>query len=172
LEYMRLGQSLTTLSGGEAQRLKLAAHIGMEKEVSVSLFKDGKDGQPTSTLFIFDEPTTGLHFADIQKLLNAFNQLVDRGHSLLIIEHNLEVIKCADHVIDLGPEGGDKGGEVIATGTPEEVAKVKKSYTGQYLASVLGLGSRAQNPKAKKGKSQKPVLPALVPQAQVSVVEG
>jgi len=155
LEYMRLGQSLTTLSGGEAQRLKLAAHIGMEKEVAPSLFNDEKGDQPTSTLFIFDEPTTGLHFADIQKLLHAFNQLVDRGHSVLIIEHNLEVIKCADHVIDLGPEGGDGGGEIIATGTPEEVAKIKKSHTGQYLASVLGLASRVQSPASKKVQSPK-----------------
>jgi excinuclease ABC subunit A len=155
LEYMRLGQSLTTLSGGEAQRLKLAAHIGMEKETPLSLFKEEKEGQATSTLFIFDEPTTGLHFADIQKLLNAFNQLVDRGHSVLIIEHNLEVIKCADHVIDLGPEGGDGGGEIIAAGTPEEIAKVKKSYTGQYLASVLGPGARGQRAEKSKVKSQK-----------------
>ena len=164
LEYMRLGQSLTTLSGGEAQRLKLAAHIGREKETPVALFKDGKAEQPTSTLFIFDEPTTGLHFADIQKLLNAFNQLVDRGHSVLIIEHNLEVIKCADHVIDLGPEGGNGGGEVIATGTPEEVAKVKKSYTGQYLAQILGEKSKVKSQKSKV-KSQKTPAPSPQPLA-------
>ena len=170
LEYMRLGQSLTTLSGGESQRLKLAAHIGREKEAPVSLFKDGKTEQPTSTLFIFDEPTTGLHFADIQKLLNAFNQLVDRGHSVLIIEHNLEVIKCADHVIDLGPEGGDGGGEVIATGTPEEVAKVKKSYTGQYLASVLGPKSKVQSPK--KVQSSKFKVQSLTPNSELRTLNG
>lgn len=150
LEYMRLGQPLTTLSGGEAQRLKLAAHIGMERSDHMlqparraqEPNGGGPKGAPLphgsrGTLFIFDEPTTGLHFADIQKLLTAFNHLVERGHSLVIIEHNLEVIKCADHVIDLGPEGGDGGGRVIAQGTPEEVARVKQSYTGQYLKTYL-----------------------------------
>jgi excinuclease ABC subunit A len=156
LEYMRLGQSLTTLSGGEAQRLKLAAHLGMEKYRAPGLPLSGVlgDDRAKNTLFIFDEPTTGLHYADIQKLLNAFNELVERGHSLIIIEHNLEVIKCADYVIDLGPEGGDKGGEVIAKGTPEQVAKVKKSYTGQYLASVLNPRSMVQA-GSKEVKSQK-----------------
>src|SRR5262249_3928986 len=141
LDYMRLGQSLTTLSGGEAQRLKLAAHIGMERssggslDVTSAVDRDASAGRlyggkkgahgAAGTLFIFDEPTTGLHFADIEKLLTAFNHLVERGHSLVIIEHNLEVIKCADYVIDLGPEGGDGGGRVIAQGTPEEVARVK-----------------------------------------------
>src|SRR5207249_1587798 len=114
----------------------------------------------TGTLFIFDEPTTGLHFADIQKLLTAFNHLVERGHSLVIIEHNLEVIKCADYVIDLGPEGGDGGGRVIAQGTPEEVARVKESYTGQYLSRVFSPESRVQSAKSKvqraKGKGQSP----------------
>ncbi len=151
LDYMRLGQSLTTLSGGEAQRLKLAAHLGQEKPFVPGLPLNGQLGDDHSkrTLFIFDEPTTGLHYADIQKLLNAFNELVDRGHSVLIIEHNLEVIKCADYVIDLGPEGGDKGGEVIAGGTPEQVAKVKTSYTGQYLAQVLGEKSKVKSQKSK-----------------------
>ena len=116
LEYMRLGQALTTLSGGEAQRLKLATHIAKERS---------KDADAHGTLFIFDEPTTGLHFADIQKLLNAFDQLVECGHSVLIIEHNLEVIKSADYLIDLGPEGGDGGGTIVAEGTPEEVAEVR-----------------------------------------------
>jgi excinuclease ABC subunit A len=149
LDYMRLGQSLTTLSGGEAQRLKLAAHLGMERS------DVGSPLQKTGTLFIFDEPTTGLHFADIQKLLIAFNHLVERGHSVLIIEHNLEVIKCADYLIDLGPEGGDGGGRVIATGAPEQVARVKESHTGQYLAQVLSRKSSGRKVVKSKVKSQK-----------------
>jgi excinuclease ABC subunit A len=159
LDYMRLGQSLTTLSGGEAQRLKLAAHIGMEKaekESSLPSFEKERE-KGKGTLFIFDEPTTGLHFSDIQKLLTAFTHLVERGHSVLIIEHNLEVIKCADHLIDLGPEGGDGGGQVIATGTPENVARVAESHTGRYLAQVLGRGpsSRQAENQKSKGKRQK-----------------
>lgn len=125
LSYLRLGQSATTLSGGEAQRVKLAAHLAQR-----SL------GQ---TLFIFDEPTTGLHFDDINKLLRAFNALIENGGSVLVIEHNIDVIKTADHVIDLGPEGGVGGGEVVAKGTPEEVAKVEASHTGRYLRPALGL---------------------------------
>ncbi|MGH8009163.1 MAG: excinuclease ABC subunit UvrA, partial [Candidatus Binatia bacterium] len=161
LDYMRLGQSLTTLSGGEAQRLKLAAHIGMERS--------GERGK-NDTLFIFDEPTTGLHFADIRKLLTAFNHLVERGHSLIVIEHNLEVIKCADYVIDLGPEGGAEGGRVIAQGTPEEVARVGASYTGQYLSqvlscqlSVVSCQSKGKRQKAKIPSSKSQILPAPDP---------
>ena len=119
LGYLRLGQSATTLSGGEAQRVKLAAHLAQKTR--------------SQTLFIFDEPTTGLHFDDINKLLAAFRALIDNGGSLVVIEHNLDVIKTADYVIDLGPEGGVGGGEIVATGTPEEVAKNKNSHTGQYL---------------------------------------
>ncbi|HEY2867544.1 MAG TPA: excinuclease ABC subunit UvrA, partial [Pyrinomonadaceae bacterium] len=119
LGYLRLGQSATTLSGGEAQRVKLAAHLAQKTK--------------TKTLFIFDEPTTGLHFDDINKLLAAFRALIDNGASLVVIEHNLDVIKTADHVIDLGPEGGVGGGEIVATGTPEQVAKNAKSITGRYL---------------------------------------
>jgi len=119
LGYLRLGQSATTLSGGEAQRVKLAAHLA----------------QATSegTLYIFDEPTTGLHFDDIAKLLDAFERLLRSGGSILIIEHNLEVIRRADWVIDLGPEGGEAGGRIVAEGTPEQIAAVTESYTGQYL---------------------------------------
>jgi excinuclease ABC subunit A len=124
LGYLRLGQSATTLSGGEAQRVKLASHLAQKTT--------------SQTLFIFDEPTTGLHFDDINKLLTAFRALIDSGGSLLVIEHNMDVIKTADHVIDLGPEGGVGGGEVVATGTPEEVAKVKGSFTGKYLKEMLG----------------------------------
>ena len=123
LGYIKLGQNSSTLSGGENQRVKLAYFIGQEKQ------------EPT--LFIFDEPTTGLHFHDIQRLLKAFNALIERGHTILIIEHNLEVIKCADHVIDLGPDGGDKGGELVVAGTPEEVVQCKNSLTGQYLKDKL-----------------------------------
>ncbi len=123
LGYLTLGQPSTTLSGGEAQRIKLASHLG---------------GRNTDrTLYIFDEPTTGLHFDDIKQLLGAFDQLVANGHSVLIVEHNLDVIKYADHVIDLGPEGGDEGGNIVVTGTPEEVAACEDSYTGQYLQDVL-----------------------------------
>ncbi len=123
LGYLRLGQSATTLSGGEAQRVKLASHLAQKTA--------------NKTLFIFDEPTTGLHFDDINKLLTAFRALIDNGGSLLVIEHNMDVIKTADYVIDLGPEGGIGGGEVVATGTPEKVAKVEGSFTGKYLAEML-----------------------------------
>jgi excinuclease ABC subunit A len=123
LGYLRLGQSATTLSGGEAQRVKLAAHLAKRAGAR--------------TLYIFDEPTTGLHFDDINKLLAAFRALIDAGGSLLVIEHNLDVIKTADYIIDLGPEGGDAGGHVVATGTPEEIMKVKASHTGRYLKEHL-----------------------------------
>lgn len=123
LGYIKLGQSSSTLSGGENQRVKLAYYIGQEKQ--------------TPTLFIFDEPTTGLHFKDIKRLLTAFDKLIQRGHTIIVIEHNLDIIKCADHVIDLGPEGGDKGGSVVCVGTPEEVAKCEKSITGKYLCGKI-----------------------------------
>jgi excinuclease ABC subunit A len=123
LGYLRLGQSATTLSGGEAQRIKLAAHLAQKTR--------------SRTLFIFDEPTTGLHFEDINRLLSAFRALIDNGSSLIVIEHNMDVIKTADHVIDLGPEGGVGGGEVVAVGTPEEIAKSKRSHTGKYLKLAL-----------------------------------
>ena len=119
LSYIKLGQPATTLSGGEAQRVKLAKELSKRST--------GR------TLYILDEPTTGLHFADIEKLLEVLHLLVDKGNTVLIIEHNMDVIKTADHIIDLGPEGGDKGGEVLVDGPPEEVAKNKRSYTGQYL---------------------------------------
>ena len=122
--YVRLGQSATTLSGGEAQRVKLASHLLNQKD-------------DVHTLFVFDEPTTGLHFDDIAKLLRCFGALLERGNSVLIIEHNMEVIKCADWVIDLGPEAGDAGGRVVAVGTPEEIAEVADSHTGRFLAKYL-----------------------------------
>ncbi len=123
LGYIKLGQNSSTLSGGENQRVKLAYFIGQEKQ------------EPT--LFIFDEPTTGLHFHDISRLLDAFNALIERGHTILIIEHNMEVIKCADHIIDMGPDGGDRGGEVVAIGTPEQLAACDKSLTGKFLKEKL-----------------------------------
>ena len=124
LGYLTVGQSSSTMSGGEAQRIKLA-----------SFLSKGKD-QP-STLFIFDEPTTGLHFHDISKLLIAFNALIDNGHSIIVIEHNMEVIKCADRIIDLGPEGGKNGGYILFNGTPEEFIKIESNSTASYLREKL-----------------------------------
>ena len=124
LGYVQLGQSSSTLSGGEAQRIKLATFLvkGNTKE---------------KALFVFDEPTTGLHFHDIKKLLTSFEALLEHGHSIIVIEHNIDLIKCADYIIDLGPEGGENGGKVLAVGTPEEIAKNKKSITGTYLKLKL-----------------------------------
>ena len=123
LGYIQLGQNSSSLSGGENQRVKLAYFIGQEKQ--------------DPTLFIFDEPTTGLHFHDIAKLLDAFNQLIERGHTVLVIEHNLEVVKNADWVIDLGPDGGNAGGRIVAEGTPEDIVQNKDSITGKYLRGKL-----------------------------------
>jgi excinuclease ABC subunit A len=125
LGYVTLGQSATTLSGGEAQRIKLARELSKR--------------QTGRTLYILDEPTTGLHFDDVRKLLDVLQRLVGLGNTVLIIEHNLDVIKQADWLIDLGPEGGEGGGRIVAQGTPELVAKTKKSYTGQALSRVLGI---------------------------------
>jgi len=123
LGYIKLGQPATTLSGGEAQRVKLATELSRKST--------GK------TIYLLDEPTTGLHSYDVRKLISILNRLVDNGNTVVVIEHNLDVIKCADHIIDLGPEGGDKGGKIIAEGTPEDVVKNKKSYTGKYLKKYL-----------------------------------
>jgi excinuclease ABC subunit A len=146
LGYLRLGQPLNTLSGGESQRLKLVRHL---TEASSTESGNGESERARS-LFIFDEPTTGLHFDDVAILVQLFQRLVNLGHSILVIEHNLEVIKCADWVIDLGPEAGDFGGEIVAAGTPEQVAKVKESHTGQFLRKVLG---SAGGPPAVRGGS-------------------
>jgi excinuclease ABC subunit A len=129
LDYIKLGQPATTLSGGEAQRVKLAKEL--------SKVATGR------TLYILDEPTTGLHFADIEKLLDVLQRLVDAGNTVLVIEHNLDVIKQADWIVDLGPEGGDAGGELLVAGTPEEVARVEESYTGRFLRNILPVTAAA-----------------------------
>jgi excinuclease ABC subunit A len=139
LGYIHLGQSAPTLSGGEAQRIKLARELSRRAA--------GRN------LYILDEPTTGLHFDDIKKLLEVLRSLTDLGNTTVIIEHNLDVIKCADHVIDLGPDGGDMGGEVIGSGTPEEIAVNSRSYTGQYLKKVLGETRRARNSVIKQAEA-------------------
>ena len=123
LGYVKLGQPATTLSGGEAQRVKLATELS----------RRGNE----RTLYILDEPTTGLHFEDVRKLLDVLQRLVDAGSTVVVIEHNPDVVKCADYLIDLGPEGGEEGGYVVATGTPEQVAAVDKSYTGHFLKEIL-----------------------------------
>ena len=136
LDYIRLGQPATTLSGGEAQRVKLATELS---KVATG-----------DTLYILDEPTTGLHFADVQRLLDVLGRLVDAGNTVVVIEHNLDVIKTADWLIDLGPEGGEEGGEVVATGTPEDVAAVPGSYTGQFLADLVEPAvKRTRRPQAQ-----------------------
>jgi excinuclease ABC subunit A len=124
LGYVTLGQSATTLSGGEAQRIKIAAELATLQ-------------RSKHTLYILDEPTTGLHLADVERLLTSLNRLVDAGHTVILIEHHLDVIKTADHVIDLGPEGGHAGGRVVATGTPEAIARCKGSHTGRFLKAHL-----------------------------------
>jgi excinuclease ABC subunit A len=123
LGYIQLGQSATTLSGGEAQRMKLSSELCKRSS-----------GQ---TLYLLDEPTTGLHFADVAKLISVLQRLVDRGNTVIVVEHNLEVIKCADYIVDLGPEGGDNGGQVIAACSPEELLKIERSHTAKFLKTVL-----------------------------------
>jgi len=136
LSYVRLGQSATTLSGGEAQRVKLAKELSKRAT--------GR------TLYILDEPTTGLHFADIALLLTVLHRLRDEGNTVIVIEHNLDVIKTADWVVDLGPEGGDGGGRIVAVGTPESVAANPESHTGGYLRATLAAGAAAEQPKRRK----------------------
>ncbi|MBI4475803.1 MAG: excinuclease ABC subunit UvrA, partial [Acidobacteria bacterium] len=139
LGYIELGQSATTLSGGEAQRVKLS------KELS----RRGTG----RTLYILDEPTTGLHFEDTRKLLDVLNKLVDQGNTVVVIEHNLDVVKSADHVIDLGPEGGHAGGRLVAEGTPEAVARVRKSFTGRFLSDVLPAARRSAGEALRGARS-------------------
>jgi len=143
LGYLRLGQSATTLSGGEAQRMKLASHLQPAAREAQRRSEGDSPRRKRRMLYIFDEPTTGLHFDDVSKLLSAFRRLIDVGGSIVVIEHNLEVIKTADWVIDLGPEGGERGGNIVGVGPPETIAEIKNSYTGQYLARMLnGNGNR------------------------------
>ncbi len=132
--YIHLGQPATTLSGGEAQRIKLSRELGKRAT--------GR------TLYILDEPTTGLHLADIEKLLYVLDRLVAMGNTVVVIEHQMDVIKSADHIIDLGPEGGDRGGEIVAEGTPEEISQIETSYTGQFLREILG--KNTGHPQKKK----------------------
>jgi excinuclease ABC subunit A len=152
LGYLRLGQPLNTLSGGESQRLKLIGHLTEAENPASHSYSVAGTERPNrralGNLFIFDEPTTGLHFDDVAILLQLLQRLVDRGHSIVVIEHNLEVIKCADWIIDLGPEAGDAGGEVVAVGTPEEIARVQRSHTGRFLHELLG---SARGPRAVFG---------------------
>jgi excinuclease ABC subunit A len=148
LGYLRLGQSATTLSGGEAQRMKLASHLQPAAR-EAQRRSEGGDGprRKRRMLYIFDEPTTGLHFDDVSKLLSAFRRLIEVGGSIVVIEHNLEVIKTADWVIDLGPEGGERGGDIVGVGPPEAIAEIKNSYTGQYLARMLNGNSNRNGNK-------------------------
>jgi excinuclease ABC subunit A len=140
LGYMKLGQSSTEISGGEAQRVKLASEL---------------QKKPTGkTVYVLDEPTTGLHTDDVKRLIEVLQRIVDGGNTVLVIEHNLDVIKCADWIIDLGPEGGDAGGQIVAEGTPEQIAKVKESWTGQYLKKALDW-TREMKQKDKKSKAKK-----------------
>ena len=148
LSYIRLGQPSTELSGGEAQRIKLATELSKRGT--------GK------TIYILDEPTTGLHFADVHKLIEILRRLSDSGNTVVVIEHNLDVIKTADYIIDMGPEGGDGGGTVIAEGTPEEVAKVKKSYTGQYVKKYLEQGKKKKYRNKKRACVAEDVARALL----------
>ena len=144
---MELGQPATTLSGGEAQRVKLASELHRRS--------NGK------SFYILDEPTTGLHAHDIARLLVVLQRLVENGDTVLVIEHNLDVIKTADYIIDLGPEGGDKGGTILAVGTPEEIAKVKKSYTGHYLKAVLERDRKRMDDQLEKATKKKPKKVAI-----------
>ncbi len=162
LDYLRLGQPVPTLSGGEAQRLKLAGHLA---ESAARLAGSGKKsaGQPASgaaarrgSLFLFDEPTTGLHFDDVAKLLRAFRKLIDAGHSLLVIEHNLDVVRAADWIIDLGPEGGAAGGSIVCAGTPAEVMQAATSHTGRALAAAMPGTTRSATPPRPEGTPPRP----------------
>ena len=153
LDYLRLGQPVPTLSGGEAQRLKLAGHLA---ENAVQSASPRKKASARGSLFLFDEPTTGLHFDDVAKLLRAFRRLIEAGHSLLVIEHNLDVVRAADWIIDLGPEGGEAGGALVGTGTPEDIMRIASSHTGRALLEAAqqrsallarGVSDAAQRPR-------------------------
>lgn len=157
LGYMQLGQSSTTLSGGEAQRIKLATELGTPST--------------SRTLYVLDEPTTGLHFADVERLLAVMNRLADAGHTLVVIEHNLDVVKCADWIVDLGPEGGERGGTIVATGTPEAIAAHATSHTGRYLKPILDAADRRRTGKPAPASTGKPA-PAPAPSGKSAPVPG
>src|SRR5207249_12070778 len=164
--YLRLGQPLNTLSGGESQRLKLVRHLSESEKLRHPTNNESaiEDPQfPIGNLFIFDEPTTGLHFDDVAMLLRLFHRLVDHGHSIVVIEHNLEVIKCAGRIVDLGPEAGDQGGEVVAVGTPEQIANVENSHTGRFLRSVLSRSTKETRviPSRETGEGPRKMSPEL-----------
>src|SRR5438445_12881320 len=155
LGCLRLGQPLHTLSGGESLRLKLVRHLAETGNRSPSRTggsETGKNGEDDEhrNLFIFDEPTTGLHFDDVAMLLRVFQRLVERGNSIIVIEHNLEVIKSADWIVDLGPEAGDDGGEVVGVGTPEQIAKIENSHTGKFLQKLLSSARTASRPSSRR----------------------
>ncbi len=157
LGYLRLGQPLNTLSGGESQRLKLVGHLAETKDAQRSTSNSQRrNGKAIGNLFIFDEPTTGLHFDDVAMLLQLFQRLVDCGHSIVVVEHNLEVIKCADWIIDLGPEAGEAGGEVVATGTPEQIVRVEHSHTGKFLRGMLGSAGASPRTQAARYRHHDP----------------
>ncbi|PYK11515.1 MAG: excinuclease ABC subunit A [Verrucomicrobia bacterium] len=159
LGYLRLGQPLNTLSGGESQRLKLVGHLGETKNVAAfasSHVRNGAMPVRLGNLFVFDEPTTGLHFDDVAILLRLFQRLVDRGHSIVVIEHNLEVIKCADWIVDLGPDAGDAGGDVVAVGTPEQVATIENSHTGKFLRNVLARSEEGLRVISRRENGEEP----------------
>src|SRR6185437_5296790 len=160
LGYLRLGQPINTLSGGESQRLKLVRHLAEATQSAVGVpptlrnahSEGGQDACPT--LFMFDEPTTGLHFDDVRVLLKVFQRLVDAGHSVVVIEHNLDVIKSVDWIIDLGPGAGDEGGRIVAQGTPEDVAACKESPTGKFLRDLLPGVAKPRFPNGNSGRGE------------------
>ncbi|HEY7798146.1 MAG TPA: ATP-binding cassette domain-containing protein, partial [Hyphomonadaceae bacterium] len=157
LGYVKVGQQATTLSGGEAQRVKLAKELSKRAT--------GR------TMYILDEPTTGLHFDDVRALLEVLQELVDNGNTMVVIEHNLDVIKTADWIIDLGPDGGDGGGEIVAVGTPEDVAKNKKSYTGKFLVQTFERQAERQSRQKSKPKAVKPSAKAKKPARTAQAAE-
>jgi excinuclease ABC subunit A len=169
LGYLRLGQPLNTLSGGESQRLKLVGHLAKAENVQRSTPNTQRQNKD---LFIFDEPTTGLHFDDVAMLLRLFQRLVDRGHSIVVIEHNLEVIKCADWIVDLGPEAGEAGGEVVAVGTPEQIAKNENSHTGRFLRNVLTKSPEGLRVIPSRGDGEGPRKAPREPEGSFAYAQG
>ena len=158
LGYLNLGQQSPTLSGGEAQRIKLVTELAKAR-MTEGVFKTGRASRTPHTLYVLDEPTVGLSMADVEKLIHVLHRLVDAGNTVVVIEHNLEVIKTADWVLDLGPEGGDGGGELVASGTPEAIVREKRSYTGQFLKELLERRPKSDERFARQAKSRGRGLP-------------